>query len=171
MINVPAATPATSGKNRGNVQSYEWPTAIKTEDNTSGLPVNAKGKVTVTIAGDSFEVRQFETYAEVRETVGEHYESAALELFNAKLHSGQVNGARQAFAKLTAAPLDIVAYVRERVAAFDLSTFFAPVVRASGAAKQPKGVRAELANIANAAESMSKEDLLAAILALSAKTK
>ena len=171
MIQVPAATPAETGKNKGNVAVYEWPTAIKTEDNATGLPLNKAGKVIVAVAGDSFTVAQFETHDEFKNTVGENYESIVLDMANTKLAAGQVQRARSAFGKLTLAPADIVAYVRERVASFDIAAFFAPHVAAEKGAKQSRGVRAELSNLATAAESMSKEDLLAAILALSAKSK
>lgn len=171
MIQVPAATPATTGKNKGNVTQYEWPTAVKTEDNATGLPVNAKGKVIVKVPGDAFTVAQFETHDEFKTAAGDHYEAVVLEMANAKLSAGQVQRARAAFAKLSVAPLDVVAYVVEKIRTFDVAEYFTPATKAEKGSKQTRGVRAELSNLATAAESMSKEDLLAAILALSAKTK
>jgi hypothetical protein len=172
MIQVPASTPAKSGKNAGNVTVYAWPTAIKPEDNATGLPTK-DGKVMVNVSGDTFQVSQFETHAEIVSAAGsqEAYERVTLELYNAKLSSAQLQTARQAFGKLTAAPLDVLAYVRERVAAFDVTSLFSVKERAAKGSAGPRGVRAELANLATAAEEMSKEDLLAAILALSAKSK
>lgn len=171
MIQVPAATPAETGKNKGNVAVYEWPTAIKPEDNATGLTVNKADKVVVKVSGDSFTVAQFESHDEFKNTVGEHYDAIVLDMANTKLAAGQVQRARSAFGKLTLAPADIVAYVIERVASFDVAAFFTPQSKAEKGTKQTRGVRAELSNLATAAESMSKEDLLAAILALSAKSK
>lgn len=170
MRNVPAATPATSGKNKGNITVYSWPTAIKAEDNATGLPI-VKDKVTVNISGGDFEVAQFETADEVRQSAGEHFDSFVLELANAKLAAAQLNRGRTGFAKLTLAPADIVAYVRERIATFDVASLWTPAEKAAKGSSGPRGVRAELAQLTAAADSMSKEDLLAAIMALSAKTK
>jgi hypothetical protein len=168
MIHVPAATPAATGKNKGKVQSYTWPTAIKPEDNATGLPVH-KDKVSVVVSGDSLTVAQFESYDEIRSVAGDQYERTALELFNAKLSAAQLNTARGKTGKLTIAPLNVIEYVRGVISAFDVASLFAPP--AAKAEKASRGVRAELANLTAAAESMSKEDLLAAIAALANKTK
>ena len=171
MIQVPAATPATSGKNKGSVAVYEWPTAIKPEDNATGLPINKAGKVAVNVAGDAFTVAQFESHAEFQSTVGEHYEAIVLDMANTKLAAGQVQRARSAFGKLTLAPADIVAYVVERIASFDIAAFFAPHVAAEKGTKVNRGVTAQLKNVADNWNSLSDDEKLAAILAIANKTK
>jgi len=171
MIHVPAATPSTSGKTKGHVTTYEWPTSIKPEDNATGLPINKAGKVVVNVSGDAFTVAQFESHAEFQSAAGEHYETCVLDLINDKLHAAQLQRARSGFGKLAVAPLDVLAYVVERISTFDVASLWTPTEKAEKGTKQTRGVRAELANLTLAAESMSKEDLLAAIMALSAKTK
>jgi len=171
MIEVPAATPAETGANKGKVQNYDWPTSIKPEDNATGLPVNAKGKVAVSIPGNELTVRQFETYQEIRDVAGDQYERVALEVFNAKLSAAQLQTARAKTGKLTLAPADVIAYVRGVIAAFDVASLFAAPAEKTAKSAASRGVRAELANLTAAAENMSKEDLLAAIAALASKTK
>ena len=170
MRKINAASPATSGKNKGNVNAYVWPTAIKVEDNATGLPVN-NGKVTVSIAGDAIQVSQFDSFAEIESQAGAHFQDFVLDVVNARLAAGQLQSARSGAAKLTLAPADVVAYAAERIAAFDVASLWTPTERTVKTGSKAKGITADLRVLSANVEAMSHEDLVAAIMAMSAKIK
>lgn len=168
MRRIPAATPAETGANKGKVQPYEWPTGIAADQNVTGLPVNAKGKVTIALAGDALTVQEPETFAECQELAGEHFETAVLDLFRTRIVAAQLAKARVAFGKLTVAPSDAVAYAQSKIDETDLAAIFAPAERkATGARKS--GVTAQIAAVASNVDSMSAEELRAFITQMAAR--
>lgn len=169
MITVPAATPATTGKSKGNIQSFSWLTGIKADQNVTGLPLHAKaGTAVLNVPGDSFTVEQFETAEEVRNAAGEHLDTWLLEAANRDLRQAQIVARSQSARKMTVAPANIGDWVRSFT--FDVASIFAPVVRKEKTAKA-KGLAAQLATVAANIDQMSADDLRAFILAAAAKTK
>jgi hypothetical protein len=166
MRTVPAATPAETGKNKGVVQPYQWPTSIAADQNVTGLPTNKAGKVCVSLPGDGLSVRELESADECRQLAGENFDAAVLELFNARISAAQLARARVAFGKLTVAPSDSVAFAQSKIDETDLAAIFAPAPEA----KQKKaGVTAQLAAVAANIDTMSEADLRAIILKLAGK--
>lgn len=164
MITIPAATAAETGKNKDKVPSFDWVTSIPADQNVTGLPVNDKGVVTLSVQGDSFTVEQFETYAEVRSLAGEHYEQWVLDNANISYRSHQINQRRIATKGLTLAPADVLAFVRNFTA--DAVAFFAPTVRTGGKKSSAAALIAEkVPNLDN----MSADELRALILAVGGK--
>jgi hypothetical protein len=166
MRTVPAATPAETGKNKGQVASFDWVTAIAPDQNVTGLPIHKSKNVAVLqVPGDALSVEQFDTYSEVREAAGEHYESWVLNTANTEFRKAQLQQISVAARKLTVAPANILDWARS----FTLSAvaFFTPTVRAK--AERKSGVTAQLAAAAQNLDSMSREDLAALILKLAAK--
>lgn len=169
MQTVPAATPATSGKNKGKVQSFSWVTGIAADQNVTGLPLHAKtGTAVLEVPGDSFTVEQFDTIDEVRNAAGEHFDTWALDAANREVRQAQIVARSTSARKMTVAPGNLIEWARSFT--FDVASIFRPVERAAKTAKA-KGLASQLAAVAANLDQMSEADLRAFILAAASKTK
>lgn len=166
MRNVPAATAATSGNNKGKVPSFSWLTGITADQNVTGLPLHAKGTAILEVAGDQFTIEQFDTVEEVKEAAGEHLDSYLLEVANRDYRAVQLAERTKSARKLTLAPANILDWVRSFTVA--ASSVFAPAVKAEKASAK-KAVAAQFASVAATVDSMTPEEMRAFILAASAR--
>lgn len=155
-----------SGKNKGNPATLSFATGISPE-NSNGLPVE-KGKVFLSVQKDIPTVIEFESADEVRAIAGEHFDDFVLEAANDLMKTLVRNALTADARKLTLPPSDLSAWVRSVCERITAETAFAPVEKQTRA-KGPRGVKAEISNLAARAASMSPDELLAQIQALAAK--
>ena len=167
MRRIPAATPAETGANKGKVQPYQWPTGIAADQNVTGLPLNKAGKVSITLPGDSLTVQEPETFEECQSLAGEHFQTAIVDLFRARVVAAQLGRARAAFGKLTVAPTDAVAYAQSKIDETDFAAIFAP--SEGKTATRKSNVTAQIAAVASNVDNMTADELRAFITAMAAK--
>lgn len=155
-----------SGKNKGTPATLSFATGISPE-NSNGLPVE-KGKVFLSVQKDIPQVVEFDSADEVRAIAGENFDAFVLEAANDLMKTLVRNALTADARKLTLPPSDTPAWVRSVCERITPDVAFAPTESKKGA-KGPRGVKAEISNLAARAASMSAEELLAQIQALAAK--
>ena len=155
-----------TGKNKGNPATLSFATGISPE-NSNGLPVE-KGKVFLSVQKDIPQVVEFDSADEVRAIAGENFDAFVLEAANDLMRSLVRNALTADARKLTLPPSDLSAWVNSVCERITPDVAFTPADKQTRA-KGPRGVKAEISNLAARASSMSQEELLAQIQALAAK--
>lgn len=155
-----------TGKNKGQPSILTFATGISPE-NANGLPVSG-GKVYVEVVKDVPTVIEFDSADEVRAIAGDNFDAFVLGAANAHMKSLVRNAITADARKLTLPPSNIADWISSVCGRVTAESAFTPVVREKGT-KAPRGVKADVANLAAMAGQMSQEELLAAINALAAK--
>lgn len=155
-----------TGKNKGQPSLLTFATGIS-PDNANGLPVSG-GKVYVEVVKDVPTVVEFDSADEVRAIAGENFDAFVLDAANAHMKSLVRNAITADARKLTLPPNNVADWISGICTRITPELAFAPVVKEKGT-KAPRGVKAEVSNLAARASEMSQQELLDAIAALAAK--
>ena len=159
-----------SGKNKGQARSISFATGIAAE-NANGLPVSKNGKgenvVSISFSPALPTVHVFESADEVRSIAAENFDTFVVDAANDRARSAVRSALTTEARKLSLPPQDLPGWINTVCQSITPAGLFVPAAAAATATK--RGVKAELANLAQAAQNMSHEDLLAAIAALASK--
>ena len=148
-----------SGKNKGQPRTLKFSTGID-KANANGLPIE-NGNVLVEISAAAPQVIEFANADEVRAAAGSHLETFLVTAANAAAKAAARSKLTTEFRKLSLPPSDPAVFVTDLCNSITAESLFEPTVRSGRV-----GIKQELTQLTTAAESMSKEDLLAAIAAL-----
>lgn len=156
-----------SGKNKGASRSVSFATSIAAE-NANGLPVN-NGKVMLSISPAVITVPDVASADEVRALAGDAFDDFVVESFRSLAKQNVRNALTSEARKLTLPPSSVSDWAASIADAITHASLFETEERS--AKKGPRGVKAEVLQLSQAAANMSHEDLLAAIAALTSKLK
>lgn len=156
-----------SGKNKGASRSVSFATSIAPE-NANGLPVN-NGKVHIAISPANITVPEVASADEVRALAGDAFDDFVVESFRSAAKQAVRNALTSEARKLTLPPSSVSEWAAGIADAITHASLFE--VEERSAKKGPRGVKAEVLQLSQAAANMSHEDLLAAIAALTSKLK